>query len=115
MTPTSRLKILFDHNTPSPLRSHLHQHEVDTANEKGLATVSNGDLIQLAVEQGYDVLITADQNIQHQQNTSQSSIGIVVLLSNRWPLVRNHTRTIIQAVHTVRPGEIISVPIAPRQ
>jgi hypothetical protein len=88
---------------------------VDTANEKGLATVSNGDLIQLAVEQGYDVLITADQNIQHQQNTSQSSIGIVVLLSNRWPLVRNHIPAIIQAVHTVRRGEIISVPIAPRQ
>ena len=88
---------------------------MDTAHEKGLAAVSNGDLIQLAAEQGYDVLITADQNIQHQQNTSQISIGIVVLLSNRWPLVRNHTPAIIQAVHAVRPGEIIRVPITPRQ
>ena len=31
MTPRSRLKILFDHNTPSPLRRYLHEHDVDTA------------------------------------------------------------------------------------
>ncbi len=115
MTPTSRLKILFDHNTPGPLRHYLHLHDVDTANEKGWAGVSNGDLIRLATEQGYDILITADQNIRHQQNTSQSAIGIVVLLSNRWPLVRNHTDAIIQAVRTVGPGEAVTVAISPRE
>ena len=115
MTPRSRLKILFDHNTPSPLRRYLHEHDVDTANEKGWAGVANGDLIRLATEQGYDILITADQNISHQQNTRQSSIGIVVLLSNRWPLMRNHTHAIIHAVHTVRPGETLNVSISPRE
>ena len=109
MTPRSRLKILFDHNTPSPLRRYLHEHDVDTANEKGWAGIANGELIRLATEQGYDILITADQNISHQQNTRQSSIGIVVLLSkpvaigeephrhhhprrSRRPLRRNGTR-----------------------
>ena len=115
MTPRSRLKILFDHNTPSPLRRYLHEHDVDTANEKGWAGIANGELIRLATEQGYDILITADQNISHQQNTRQSSIGIVVLLSNRWPLVRNHTDTIIRVVHAVRSGETVHVSISPRQ
>ena len=115
MTPRSRLKILFDHNTPSPLRRYLHQHDVDTANEKGWAGVSNGDLIRLATAQGYEILITADQNIRHQQNTRQSSIGIVVLLSSRWPLVRNHTQDIIHAVSTVRPGETLNVSVSPRE
>ena len=113
MTPRSGSKILFDHNTPSPLRHHLGQHDVDTANEKGWAGLANGDLIRLATEQGYDVLITADQNIRHQQNTGLSSIGMVVLLSNRWPLVRNYTCEIIDAVHAVRPGETVIVPISP--
>ena len=113
MTPRSRLKILFDHNTPSPLRRYLHEHDIDTANEKGWAEAANGELIRLATEQGYDILITADQNISHQQNTRQSNIGIVVLLSNRWPLVRNHTRAMIHAVHTVQPGEMVHVSISP--
>ena len=59
------MKILFDHNTPSPLRHYLNQHDIDTANEKGWSGLTNGDLIRLAIEQGYDVLITADQNIRH--------------------------------------------------
>ena len=100
MTLRSRLKILFDHNTPSPLRQYLNPHDVDTANEKGWSGLANGHLIHLAIEQGYDILITADQNIRHQQNTSRSSIGIVVLLSNRWPLVRNHTDAIIHGKHS---------------
>ena len=113
MTQTSGLKILFDHNTPSPLRHYLNQHDVDTANEKGWSGLANGDLIRLATEQGYDILITADQNIRHQQNIRQSSIGVVVLLSNRWPLVRNFTHAIVDAVHTVGPGEMVIVSISP--
>ena len=107
------MKILFDHNTLGPLRRYFADHEVDTAGENGWGQLTNGELIQLAAQQGYDVLITADQNITHQQNTRQSGIGIVVLLSNRWPLVRAHTDTIVRAVHTVGPGETLTVPISP--
>ncbi len=113
MTPRSRLKILFDHNTPGPLRRYLADHEVDTAGENGWDQLTNGELIQLAAQRGYGVLITADPNITHQQNAGQSGIGIVVLLSNRWPPVRNHADAIVRAVHAVEPGETLTVPISP--
>ena len=89
------MKILFDHNTPGPLRRYFADREVDTAGENGWDQLTNGELIQLAAQQGCDVLITADQSITRQQNPCQRGIGIVVLLSNRWPLVRAHTDTIV--------------------
>ena len=88
MTPRPRLRILFDHKTPDPLRHYLREHHVDTAEKQGWAGLANGTLIRRAEENGYDVLVTADQNIRHQQNLRHTSVGIVILLSNRWPLVR---------------------------
>ena len=115
MTPRPGLRILFDHNTPDPLRRYLRQHIVETAGEKGWASIANGALIRLAEEEGYDILVTADQNIRHQQNIGRARIGIVALMSNRWPLVRHHTEAIVDAVHTVRPGQLVEIPIAPQQ
>jgi len=109
------LRILFDHNTPDPLRRYLRQHIVETAGEKGWASIANGALIRLAEEEGYEILITADQNIRHQQNIGRARIGIVALMSNRWPLVRHHTEAIVDAVHTVRPGQLVEIPIAPQR
>ena len=113
MTPKPRLRILFDHNIPEPLRRYLAQHTVDTADEKGWATIANGALIRLAEENGYHVLLTADQNIRSQQNINRAKIGIVALMSNRWPLVQLHTEAIIERVETVQPGQFAEIPIAP--
>ena len=115
MTPGPRLRILFDHNTPDPLRRYLGQHVVETAGEKGWARIANGALIRLAEEAGYDVLVTADQNIRHQQNIGRARIGIVALMSNRWPLVQHHTEAIVDAIHAVQPGQLVEIPIAPRK
>ena len=115
LTPRPRLRILFDHNTPDPLRHYLREHYVDTAEEQGWAGLANGALIRQAEENGYDVLITADQNLRHQQNLSNANIGIVVLLSNRWPLVREHTMEITDAIRKVQPGQLLEVPISPRR
>ena len=115
MTPRPKLRILFDHNTPDPLRHYLSDHHVDTAEEQGWAGLANGALIRQAEGNGYDVLVTADQNIRHQQNLRHTNIGVVVLLSNRWPLVREHTTEIVDAVRQVRPGLLLEVPISPRR
>ena len=46
------MRILFDQGTPVPLRRSLAGHLVSTAFELGWATVSNGDLIRLAEQEG---------------------------------------------------------------
>ena len=62
------MKILFDHGTPSPLRNYLTEHSVDRPAEKGWELLENGELIQRAEDEGYEVIVTTDQNMRYQQN-----------------------------------------------
>ena len=57
------MRILFDHGTPRPLREHLPEHRVDTAAEKGWSQSGNGELLDHAESDEYDLLITTDQNM----------------------------------------------------
>ena len=56
------MRILFDQGTPAPLRRWLSSHTVSTAYEQGWSTVTNGDLIRLAEQQGFDLLITTSRH-----------------------------------------------------
>ena len=62
------MKILFDQNVPAPLRQELPEHEVATAYEHGWHTLQNGELLVAAETDGFEVLLTADQNLRYQQN-----------------------------------------------
>ncbi|MCY3819034.1 MAG: hypothetical protein OXH52_06675 [Gammaproteobacteria bacterium] len=105
------MKILFDHGTPAPLRHHLQEHVVDRSAERGWELMENGELIRKAQEEGYDVIVTTDQNIRHQQNLTDVRLAIVVLLSPAWPRVQCRTAEIRQAIEEVGPGELMEVPI----
>jgi len=105
------MRILFDHGTPKPLRHYLSEHVVDTAVERGWSELSNGELLDHAERDGFQVLITTDQNMRYQQNLSHTRIAIVVLLSNRWPRVRLRIDEIRAVLDGMQPGELKVVPI----
>ena len=105
------MKILFDHGTPAPLRHHLPEHFVDRSAERGWELLENGELIRKAEEDGYDLIVTTDQNIRHQQNLRDVRLAIVVLLSPAWPRVQLRTAEIRQSIEQVEPGELLEVPI----
>ena len=109
------MRILFDHDTPRPLRRYLTEHAVDTAREKGWAELRNGNLLDNAEGEGYEVMITADQSMRYQQNIARRQIGIVVLLSNRWPMVRLRITEIRAAIDGISPGQLREVPIPRRR
>ena len=62
------MRILFDHGTPAPLRQHLAGHTVDNAAEQGWQRLENGELLDQVERNGYEILITTDQNMRYQQN-----------------------------------------------
>ena len=105
------MKLLFDQGAPAPLRGHLPTHSVDTLAEKGWSDKDNGELLDLAEREGYEVFVTTDQSLRHQQNLQGRQIGIVVLLSSNWPEVRRRAQEVGQAIAVVRPGTVIEVPI----
>ena len=105
------MKILFDQGTPAPLRRHLGGHSVDTAAEKGWSDLDNGDLIEQAEREGYDVLITTGQNMRHQQNLTGRRLAIAVLLSTAWPNIQIRIDAIRTALDEIRPGEFKEIAI----
>lgn len=98
------MKILFDQGTPAPLRQHLSRHTVETAYEKGWSNFKNGDLLAHAEAEGFDALVTTDQNLRHQQNLTGRRISVVVLLTTNWPRIREHVALVIRALDDSRPG-----------
>ena len=60
---------------------------------------------------GYEVLVTTDQNLRYQQNLAGLQVGLVALLSTKWPEVHLRTRDIGQAIAAARPGDVVEVPI----
>lgn len=105
------MRILFDQGTPAPLRRHLHPHPVDTTDERGWSTISNGELLKLAEDDGYEVFITTDQNLRYQQNLSGRRLGIVVLMATSWPRTKQHIPEILAAVSNVLGGSYEEVPL----
>jgi predicted nuclease of predicted toxin-antitoxin system len=73
------MKLLLDENVPRQLKQDITGHEVFTVREKGLNGKSNGELMQLMLADHFNVLITADNNLQHQQNFNRYPIPVVVL------------------------------------
>ncbi|MBA3805351.1 MAG: hypothetical protein H0X14_06520 [Acidobacteria bacterium] len=98
------MRLLFDQGTPAPLRNYLPGHAVETAFERGWGKLSNGELLAHAEAEGFDAIVTTDQNLRYQQNLSGRRIGVVVLMTTSWPRIRGHVESIVRAVDTLRAG-----------
>jgi hypothetical protein len=103
--------VLFDHSVPAPLSPFLSGHTITEARTRGWDTLSNGDLLAEAERAGFDVFLTADKNIQYQQNLAGRKIAVVVLSTPQWPLVRLHIEKIVAAINSAMPGSYAEVHI----
>jgi len=98
------MNILFDQGTPVPLRDHLIGHIVQTAFELGWSNLENGALLA-AAEGTFDLLITTDQQLRHQQNLATRKISVLVLMTTSWPRIKENLPKIIDALSIIRTGE----------
>ena len=74
------MKLLLDESVPRKLAACFPQDfEIRTVPKMGWAGIENGELIQRAAKSGFDALITADRNIEHQQNLKTLPITVIVL------------------------------------
>ena len=107
-------RVLFDQNVPAPLRRALVHHQVDTAYARGWGKLANGDLLDAADADLYDVFVTGDQNIIRQQNLSGRRIAIVVLETNLWPIIKADMTRVAQAVDQAARGRMSFVAFPTR-
>ena len=77
----------------------------------GWAGVHNGELLRLAAPT-FDVLLTVDSGIKHQQTVSSLEISVFVLrvysndISALVPLVP----AVVEALSEVEPGQVVEIP-----
>ena len=112
------MRIVFDKNVPIGVRHFLSKHEVRTFVEMNWhPQLENGELLKVAEASGFDVMVTADQNIIYQQNLAGRKLSLVVLGSNIWPVVRDHGAAIAATVDAATPGsyEFIEIPLPPKR
>ena len=103
--------VLLDEQLPRHLAREIGGYNVSTVQQRGWAGLNNGELLRVAADAGFEVLVTADRNLQFQQNLSQSRLGIILLiapsnaLEDILPLVPNLLATILKA----SPGRLLRV------
>ncbi len=100
------MKILLDQGVPVPLRTYLADHRVSTAFELDWATLKNGELLDAAERDGIEVLLTTDQNLEHQQNLTGRTIAILVLGTTAWPKIKNDIPAVVTAISMISAGEV---------
>lgn len=106
------MKVLFDHNVPYKLRHSLLGHEVATAEAMGWAVLENGDLLKAGEENGFELMVTCDQNLSYQRNLRSRHLAIVVLSTNNWNTLKRSLPPIVVAVNAARAGtfEFVTIP-----
>ncbi len=67
------------------LKQHLTGFEVKTVSEMGWSSMRKGNLMKIAIQSGFEAMLTVDKNFQYQQNLEKYNIAIVVfdVLYNR--------------------------------
>lgn len=76
----------------------------------GWAGIKNGELLRRAEEQ-FDVLVTADQQLRHQQNLSGRKLAFVVIPTNQVRAVVGLLPAIEEAFKSIQPGALIEIPL----
>ena len=104
------MHILLDENLPVELAAQLSGHQVDTVATVGWAGIQNGELLRLARER-YEVLVTMDRSLEHQQNLALLRLRIVLLRapSNRMLHLRPLIPFVLEALRKIKPGQLISI------
>ena len=105
------MKILLDECPPLDFRHSFPGHDAHSAEWAGLKGKENGELLRDAELAGYEVLLTADQGIRHQQNFAGRKLSIILIRSrtNQLEDLLPFVEAILNALVTMTPGQIVPI------
>ena len=106
------MRIILDESVPQKLRLLIEGgHTVVTTWFQGWSGLKNGALLTAAEEAGFDLFITADQELTYQQNLMGRKMAVLVLSTNNWDLVKAGIAEIMAAISGVTTGSYTEVEI----
>ena len=104
------MRILLDESLPRRFAGLLAGHALNTVARVGWAGKKNGELLQLAATR-FDVFMTADQNLQYQQNLAALPIAVIVLkvFQNDLQYLQPLAPQILAALAEIQPRTLIRI------
>jgi hypothetical protein len=105
------MRLLLDECIDERLRFLFPGHDCQTARFADLAGLKNGVLLEAAEAAGFEVPITADQNIPDQQNLAGRTIGLVILRgpTNRLRDLAPLAPAALAALGSIGPGDVVRI------
>jgi predicted nuclease of predicted toxin-antitoxin system len=107
-------RILLDENLPRPLaKLFTAPLEVVSVHDLGWGEKKNGDLIRSMLEEGFEFLLTADKNLQNQQNLEKYPVRLIVLktVDNRFKTLVSYVSVIQEAIINADEAQIIEIDV----
>jgi hypothetical protein len=104
------VRLLLDESLPRPLTDLLVGHDVQTVTQMGWTRLGNGALLRQAAAE-FDALLTADQNIEFQQNLTTLPMSVVVLVatSNRLESLEPLVPDVLKVLEILQPKVLVRV------
>ena len=104
------MRILIDECVDPRVKALFQDHEVSTVHEQGWDALEDGPLLS-AAQKEFDVLVTIDTGLEHQQNLAKFQIGVVVVHVPKNQVVhyRMLRAELLLAIEKARPGLAVHV------
>ena len=103
------MRLLLDECLPKDLALDLPGHVVKTVRQMNWLGIGNGQLLKLIAASGaFDVFVTVDKHLPHQNKVSELPFAVVVLRakSNRLPDVSVFAPEILLRLPEFQPGHV---------
>ena len=105
------MRVLLDECVPKALGRSLTGHAVRTVPQEGWSGKKNGELLSLMAAARFEVFLTVDQGVRHQQNLRAAGVAVVIMvaasndIADLIPLVPD----VLAALTAVQPGDAVEV------
>lgn len=105
------MRVLLDEMLPRSLGRLLVGHLVRTVREMEWTSNKNGAPLRLAATQ-FNVLLTADRNLEHQQNLATLPVAVMVLeaKSNRIEALEPLVPEMLAELAVLEPRKLVRIP-----
>ena len=102
------MRIIIDECVPSIVKHGLPSLNIVSVQDMGWAGIKNGELLRLVAAE-FDIFITSDKNLRHQQNLAEIDVAIILIPSNQVPIVKALLPQINEALGSIGAHDFVEI------
>jgi predicted nuclease of predicted toxin-antitoxin system len=109
-------RVLLDESVPRHLAAPLDAAGFSAMSyPRSWKQLKNGELLELAERQGFDILVTSDKNMYAQQNLRGRNLSIIVLPTNLRRQVMERAADVVDTINRIKPRQYVVIELSGRR